>query len=73
MLPELVDGILKSDKTLNQLFADGDYDNNDVFRCLTDKGILHCIKVRKNARVGWKKENIFRNLSVIFQKNNLQD
>jgi len=53
VLPELVDGILKSDKTVDKLFADGAYDNNDVFRCLTDKGILPCIKVRKNARVGW--------------------
>ena len=50
MLPELVDGILKSDKTLNQLFADGAYDNNDVFRCLTDNGIMPCIKVRRRMR-----------------------
>ena len=31
-----------------------------------------CIKVRKNARVGWKKGNILRNLSVLAQKNDLQ-
>ena len=73
VLPELVDGILKSDKTVDKLFADGTYDNNDVFRCLTDKGILPCIKVRKNARVGWKKGNIFRNLSVLAQKKDLQE
>jgi hypothetical protein len=30
------------------------------------------IKVRKNARVRWKKGNILRNLSVISQKNDLQ-
>ena len=29
VLPELVDGILKSDKTVDKLFADGAYDNND--------------------------------------------
>jgi hypothetical protein len=29
---------------------------------------MPCIKVRKNARVGWKKGNILRNLSVIAQK-----
>ncbi len=73
VLPELVDGILKSDKTVDKLFADGAYDNNDVFRCLKDKGILSCIKVRKNARVGWKKGNIFRNLSVLAQKKDLQE
>ncbi len=33
---------------------------------------MPCIKVRKNARVGWKKGNILRNLSVISQKNDLQ-
>jgi hypothetical protein len=30
-----------------------------------DNGILPCIKVRKNARVRWKKGNILRNLSVL--------
>jgi hypothetical protein len=33
---------------------------------------MPCIKVRKNARVRWKKGNILRNLSVISQKNDLQ-
>jgi len=33
---------------------------------------LTCIKVRKNARVGWKKGNFLRNLSVLAQKNDLQ-
>jgi len=34
---------------------------------------MPCIKVRKNARVGWKKErNIIRNLSVLAQRNDLQ-
>jgi hypothetical protein len=33
---------------------------------------LPCIKVRKNARVGWKKGNVLRNLSVLAQRNDLQ-
>ena len=37
-----------------------------------DNGILSCIKVRKNARVRWKKWNILRNLSILAQKNDLQ-
>ena len=37
-----------------------------------DNGILPCIKVRKNAKVRWKKGNILRNLSVLAQKNDLQ-
>ena len=76
-LPELVDNIIKSEDisttTLGKLFGDdGAYEGNDIFRYLGDKGILPCIKVRKNARVRWKKENHLRNLSVISQKNDLQ-
>ncbi len=37
-----------------------------------ENGILPCIKVRKNARVGWKKGDILRNLSVLAQRNDLQ-
>ena len=33
---------------------------------------MPCIKVRKNAKVGWKKGNILRNLSVIAQKKDLE-
>jgi Transposase DDE domain len=33
---------------------------------------LPCIKVRKNAKVRWKKGNILRNLSVLAQRNDLQ-
>jgi hypothetical protein len=55
-LPELVNDIVKSNKIIGKLFADdGAYEGNNIFRCLTDNGILPCIKVRKNARVGWKK------------------
>ena len=39
---------------------------------LGDNGIQPCIKVRKNARIRWKKGNILRNLAVLTQKNNLQ-
>jgi hypothetical protein len=38
----------------------------------TMESIFVYIKVRKNARVGWKKGNILRNLSVISQKKDLQ-
>jgi hypothetical protein len=73
-LPELVENIIESDKkiTIGNLFADGAYDGNEIFRYLGDNGILPCIKVRKNARVRWKKGNILRNLSVLAQKNDLQ-
>jgi hypothetical protein len=75
MLPELVDEIIDSDSvtTIGKLLADGaSYEGNDIFRCLADNGIVPCIKVRRNARVK-KTNHIFRNLSVIFQKNNLQE
>jgi hypothetical protein len=52
---------MESDKKIiiGKLIADGAYDGNNIFRCLsTDNGILPCIKVRKNARVRWKKGNI---------------
>ena len=72
-LPGLVKNIIKSNSsTANKLFADGAYDSNDVFGYLEDNGILPCIKVRKNAKVRWKKGNFFRNLSVLAQKNDLQ-
>ena len=75
MLPELVENIIKSEvmsTTTTKLFGDGAYEGNDVFRYLGDNGILPCIKVRKNARVRWKKGNFLRNLSVISQKKDLQ-
>src|SRR3954453_23329967 len=75
-LPELVEKIIKSysvtTTAIGKLFGDGAYDGNDVFRCLADNGILpYCIKVRKNAKIRWKKGNILRNLSVISQKKDL--
>jgi hypothetical protein len=78
MLPELVENIIKSEDmstttTPGKLFGDdGAYEDNDIFRYLGDNGILPCIKVRKNARVRWKKGNFLRNLSVISQKKDLQ-
>ncbi len=82
-LPELVvDNIIKSDgmttttttttTAIGKLFGDGAYEGNEIFRYLGENGILPCIKVRKNARVGWKKGNILRNLSVLAQRNDLQ-
>ena len=75
ILPELIQSIIKSNSaTASKLFADGAYDSNETFRYLSDNGILPCIKVRKNARVGWKKErNTLRNLSIISQKKDLQE
>ncbi len=49
---------------IGKLFADGAYESNDIFRYLGDKGILPCIKIRKNAKTRWKKGNILRNLSI---------
>jgi DDE family transposase len=77
-LPGLIDGVIKPDSmtptaaTIGKLFADCAFDNNGVFRCLANNGIVPCIKVRRNARVK-KTNHILRNLSVIFQKNNLQE
>ena len=73
-LPELVNGVMKSDKkiTIDKLFADGAYDGNEIFGFLADKGILPCIKVRKNAKVRWKKGNMLRNLSVLAQRNDIE-
>jgi hypothetical protein len=73
MLPQLIADVTKSkNKTIDKLFADGAYDNNDIFGYLVDKGILPCIKVRRNARIKWKKRNILRNLSVLAQEKDFQ-
>ncbi|MER5175957.1 MAG: transposase [Candidatus Nitrosocosmicus sp.] len=79
VLPELVEDIITPDGKITsvdvgKLFADdGAYVGNDNFRCVSDYGILPCIKVRKNAVVRLLKTgNILRNLSVISQKNDLQ-
>ena len=75
---ELVENSVKSDNmmttptAIGKLFADGAYDGNDIFRYLGDKGIQPCIKVRKNSKVRLKTGYILRNLSVIYQKKDLQ-
>jgi hypothetical protein len=74
-LPELIENIIKlgSMASIGELFGDdGIYEGNEIFRYSSNHGILPCIKVRKNARVRWKKGNIFRNLSVLAQRNDLQ-
>jgi hypothetical protein len=73
-LPELIENIIKSDNmvSIGKLFGDGAYDSNNIFSFLSDNGIQPCIKVRKNARVGWKKGNTLRNLAVLDQKSDLQ-
>jgi hypothetical protein len=79
-VPELVENILKSDDisttttAIGKLFGDdGAYEGNEIFRYLENNGIMPCIKVRNNARVRWKKGNILRNLSVLAQRNDLQN
>jgi hypothetical protein len=59
-VPELIENIIKSEDmstttAIGKLFGDGAYEGNGIFRCLADNGILPCIKVRKNAKVRWKK------------------
>ena len=73
-LPELVENIIKSDNmvSIGKLFGDGAYEGNNIFRFLSDNGIQPCIKVRKNAKIRWKKGSILRNLSILAQKNDLQ-
>jgi DDE family transposase len=74
-LPELIENIIASNniKAIGKLFADdGAYEGNDIFRCLADKGIFPCIKVRKNAKIKLKTGHILRNLSVLAQRNDLQ-
>ena len=75
-LPDLIENIIKSDdmstKAIGKLFGDGAYEGNEIFRFLENNGILPCIKVRKNAKIRWKKGNILRNLSVLAQRNDLQ-
>ena len=71
-LPELVDNIIKSNKIVGKLFADGAYDSNNIFNCIADNGILPCIKVRRMLEWDGKKGHILRNLSVLAQRNDLQ-
>jgi len=68
VLPELVKRILKQKGEKIKVLADGAYDSNSIFQFLANRGILPCIRVRKNSKV--KAANQFlRNLSVIAQGN----
>ncbi|MGD9535009.1 MAG: IS5 family transposase [Candidatus Nitrosocosmicus sp.] len=72
MLSTLVDDLVKSNEyIIDKLLADGAYDSNDIFRYLSENEIVPCIKVRKNSRVR-KTAHIFRNLSVIIQRNDFK-
>lgn len=73
MLPELVDDITKSNNefVVDRILADGAYDSNDTFRCLSHNEIIPGIKVRKNSRVR-KTAHLLRNLSVIAQRIDIQ-
>lgn len=72
VLPKLVDNVSIDDEfaVVGRVLGDGAYDSNDTFRFLSERGIMPCIKVRKNSRVRWKTANLFRNLSVIVQRGN---
>ena len=65
----MVNDVIKSNNitAIGKIFADGVFDNNDVFGCLADNRTMPCIKVRRNARVK-KTNHILRNLSVISEK-----
>ena len=68
MLPELVKRILEQKDKKIKVLADGAYDSNSIFQFLANRGILPCIRVRKNSKV--KVANQFlRNLSVMLQRN----
>lgn len=73
MLPELVDDIAKSNTgfVVDRILADGAYDSNDTFRCLSHNGIISGTKVRKNSRVR-KTAHLSRNLSVLSQRYDLK-
>src|SRR3954463_11214913 len=71
VLPKLVEDIKKSKHMIvGKILADGAYDSNAVFGCLTDNGIMSCIKVRKKAKVKNTNHNL-RNLLVISQRKNV--
>ena len=73
MLPKLVEDILRTNgcSMMDKIIDDGAYDNNDIFRCLSEKGIVPCIKVRRNSMVR-KTSHFFRNLAVIAKRNNYE-
>jgi IS5 family transposase len=72
VLSKLVEDItIKQNKEIDTVIADGAYDNNNIFKILSFRGIKPAIKVRKNSIC--KKTNHYqRNNSVEIQRNNLQ-
>jgi transposase len=74
VLPKLVDNTSIDDgfAVVGRVLGDGAYDSNDTFRFLSERGIMPSIKVRKNSRVRWKTAHLFRNLSVIAQRNDFE-
>ena len=67
-LPELVNGVIKSDKkiTIGKLLAeDGAYDRNNIFKYLGDNEILPSIKVRKNSKIRWKRGKHYKKSSSV--------
>ncbi len=46
MLPNLVDRVNTNGDKIDKLLADGAYDDNDIFRYLSDNGIVPSIKER---------------------------
>ena len=72
VLPRLVEDIIKSKYVrIHKVLADGAYDSNAVFRCLSNNRIIPWIKLRKNAKVK-STNHVLRNLMAISQKNDLQ-
>ena len=73
VLPKLVNSISNDGFVMiDRVLGDGAYDSNATFKYLSENGIMPCIKVRKNSRVRWKTANLFRNLSVIAQRNDFE-
>jgi len=67
-LPELVNGVIKSDKkiTIGKLITEnGVYENNNTFKYLGDNGILPCIQVRKNSKIRWKRGKHYKKSSSV--------
>jgi hypothetical protein len=58
--------IITTTTTIDKLFDDDDdddddgaYECNEIFKYLSNNGILSCNKVKKNARVRWMKKGNF--------------
>jgi hypothetical protein len=68
VLPELIHNVMiKNNKEVKTVLADGLYDSNKNFRYLSFNGIIPGIKVRKNSKCR-KTSHYLRNISVLMQK-----